>query len=97
MYNVEEFRWIQVASMYLNDAAAHWFQSVEHKLRYASWRDFALLLMDRFGREQKELLIRQLFHIRQSGTVVDYVDRFAELVDQLTAYGHVIEPVYYAM
>jgi hypothetical protein len=50
--------------------------------------------MDRFGREQKELLIRQLFHIRQSGTVVDYVDRFAELVDQLTAYGHVIEPVY---
>jgi hypothetical protein len=49
MYNVEEFRWIQVASMYLNDAAAHWFQSVEHKLRYASWRDFALLLMDRFN------------------------------------------------
>jgi hypothetical protein len=64
MYNVEEFRWIQVASMYLNDAAARWFQSVEPRLPHASWREFVVLLLDRFGREQKELLIRQLFHIR---------------------------------
>jgi hypothetical protein len=28
MYEVEEFRWIQVASMYLSDAAARWFQLV---------------------------------------------------------------------
>jgi hypothetical protein len=54
-------------------------------------------LLDRFGREQKELLIRQLFHIRQTSSVIEYVDKFAELVDQLTAYGHITEPVYYAM
>jgi hypothetical protein len=29
--------------------------------------------------------------------VSDYVDCFAELVDQLTAFGHITEPVYYAM
>lgn len=27
----------------------------------------------------------------------EYVEKFAQLVDQLTAYGHVTEPVYYAM
>jgi hypothetical protein len=97
MYNVEEFRWIQVASMYLNDATARWFLSVESKLCHASWRDFVVLLLDCFGCEQKELLIRQLFHIRQSCFVANYVECFAELIDQLTAYGHVTEPMYYAM
>jgi hypothetical protein len=29
MYEVEEFRWIQIASMYLSDAAARWYQSVQ--------------------------------------------------------------------
>jgi hypothetical protein len=97
MYEVESYRWIQIASMYLTDAAARWFQSVHHRLKSASWHEFATLLLERFGREQKELLIRQLFHIKQSGTVAEYVEKFAELVDQLTAYGHVIEPVYHAM
>jgi hypothetical protein len=97
MYEVESYRWIQIASMYLIDAAARWFQSVHHRLKSASWHEFATLLLDRFGREQKELLIRQLYHIKQSGTVAEYVEKFAELVDQLTAYGHVIEQVYYAM
>lgn len=36
MYEVEEFRWIQIASMYLSDAAARWFQSVQHMLKHAS-------------------------------------------------------------
>lgn len=54
-------------------------------------------MLDRFGRDQKELLIHQLFHIRQTGSVSEYVDNFAQLVDQLTAYAHVTEPVYYAM
>jgi hypothetical protein len=54
-------------------------------------------LLDRFGREHKELLICQLFHIKQSSSVTEYVDKFAELVDQLNAYGHVTEPIYYAM
>jgi len=89
--------WIPCASMHMNAAAARWFQSAESKLRTASWSDFSKLLLDRFGREQKELLIRQLFHIRQSGSVADYVSQFSELLDQLTAYGHVTEPVYYAM
>jgi hypothetical protein len=29
--------------------------------------------------------------------VVDYVEKFSKLFDQLTAYGHVAKPVYYTM
>ena len=33
-----------------------------------------------------EMLIRQLFHIKQTSTVQDYVDRFVDLIEQLSAY-----------
>jgi len=97
MYHVESSAWIPVAAMFLTDSAARWFQSVELSLKSASWSDFSKKLLDRFGHDQKELLIRQLFHIKQTSSVAEYVSHFAELVDQLTAYGHVTEAVYYAM
>jgi hypothetical protein len=74
MYGVEDTLWIQVASMHFEGVAAHWWQSVERRLRSASWSEFCRLLHERFGRDQHETLIRQLFHIRQVGSVVDYVD-----------------------
>ena len=53
--------------------------------------------MNRFGKDQHELLVRQLFHIHQSATVQDYIDKFTGLVDQLIAYGFNTDPIYYAM
>lgn len=42
-------------------------------------------------------MIRKLFHIRQTSTVQEYVDRFCELVDLLVTYGHNTDPLYYTM
>jgi hypothetical protein len=42
-------------------------------------------------------LLRQLFNIRQSGTVTEYVEKFSELVDQLIPYVHSTDPLYFAM
>ena len=55
------------------------------------------MLLERFGRDQHESLIRQLYHIRQTTTVTDYVDRFSELVDQLISYEHTTDPMYYTI
>jgi hypothetical protein len=44
------------------------------------------MIHDCFGRDQHEALIRQLFHIKQSGAVAEYVKQFSALVDQLSAY-----------
>jgi hypothetical protein len=62
-----------------------------------SWEQFCSALHDRFGRDQHEALIRQLFHIKQSGTVAEYVDRLSALVDQLTAYESTDNPLFYTM
>ena len=55
------------------------------------------MVLDRFGRDQYELLIRRLFHIRQSGAVQEYAYRFTSLVDKLIAYGKTTDPLFYAL
>lgn len=50
-----------------------------------------------FGHDQHEFLIHQLLHIKQTSTIVEYIDRFTALVDQLHAYECRTDPLYYTM
>jgi hypothetical protein len=88
---------VKVASMHFEASTARWLQSVEFKIRGISWVELCSMVHDHFGRDQHEVLIRQLFHIRQSGTIVEYVDQFLELVDQLASYEPGTNQLYYAM
>ena len=54
-------------------------------------------MLIRFGRNQHELLVRQLFHIRQTRGVADYIEHFASLVDQLVAYESRLDPLHNTM
>lgn len=60
----------------------------------SDWQCFCRLIHQRFGRDQHELLIRQLYHIKQTSSVQDYIERFTELVEQLKAYT-TPDPLYY--
>jgi hypothetical protein len=42
-------------------------------------------------------MLRQFFNISQVGAVSEYVDQFSMLVDQLTAYDHSTDPLYFTM
>jgi hypothetical protein len=66
-------------------------------VKQASWEEFCSLIHYRFGRDQHEALICQMFHIRQSGSVAEFVQQFSELVDQLAAYEADANPLFYAM
>jgi hypothetical protein len=52
------------------------------------------MIHQRFSCDQHELLIRQLYHIKQITTVQDYIERFTALVEQLSAYANP-DPLYY--
>jgi hypothetical protein len=56
-----------------------------------------VMVHDRFGRDQHEALIWQLFHIRHIGLVAEYVEKFSVLVDQFLAYEVEPNPIYDAM
>ena len=81
--------------MYFTGPAARWLQSIEPKLPSCSWSSFCQLILDRFGKDHHELLIRQLFHIKQLTSVAEYIERFSRLVDQLAAYESKSDQLYY--
>ncbi|WVZ73357.1 hypothetical protein U9M48_021672 [Paspalum notatum var. saurae] len=95
MYGVEQSMWIRVASMHFEGVAARWLQSVQRELRFANLTQFCRLLLDRFGKDQHELLIRQFYHIEQTSSVSNYVQKFTELFDQLSAYEKDTDPLHY--
>jgi hypothetical protein len=97
LYDVERPRWIMVAMMHFIPPASHWLPSVESKLKSFSWLEFSSIILDRFGRDQHELLVRQLLSIKQSGTVVEYIEKFAGLIDQLAAYEGLGNTLHYTM
>jgi hypothetical protein len=81
--------------MQFEGAAARWLQSVQRKIPHTTWDEFCGWIVTRFGRNQHQALLRQLYHIHQNDTVVDYVDRFASLIDQLSAYEPNIDNLHY--
>ncbi|XP_020401789.1 uncharacterized protein [Zea mays] len=97
MYSVDPRAWIRIATMHFSGAAARWLQSIEYHLNHVTWLEFGQMVADRFGKDQHEVHIRHLFHIRQSSTVSDYVERFSQLIDQLRAYNPTADPVFYIM
>lgn len=97
MYDVDPAMWIKVATMHFTGRAACWLQSAERRVRQLPWPVFCAEVLARFGRDQHESLIRKLFHIRQSGSVVEYVEHFSTLVDQLSAYEANADHLYYTM
>jgi hypothetical protein len=86
IYAVEPPMWIRVATMHFTGAAKRWLQSIEHHLSSIDWPTFCALIHERFSRDQHELLLCQLFNIRQTGFVSEYVDKFTSLIDQLKSY-----------
>lgn len=96
MYRVDPSIWVKVAVMQfqVSSSVARWALSVDKQLKRVSWPKFCAMLIDRFGRDQ-EFLIRQLIHIKQTGSVADNVAKFTELIDQLIVYDHCTDPLYY--
>lgn len=46
-------------------------------------------------RNQHQILLRRLYHIRQTGSVDDYVQRFSDLIDRISAYDSHPDPLHY--
>lgn len=55
-------------------------------LRNCSWNDFCAAVIDRLQRDQHNYIVRQFLHIRQQGTVAEYIEHFDDPVHQLHAH-----------
>lgn len=95
MYEVHSSNWVRLALMHFIENAALWLQSAERRLRRVSWSDFAALVIQKFGHDQHQTLIRQFYHVRQSTTVAECVEQFESIMNQLLSYSENIDPLYF--
>jgi hypothetical protein len=95
MYSIHPSVWVHVATHHFTHAAARLLQSGESEIQHVSWETFSNLIHERFSRDQHELLLRQLFHIKHTSTVSDYIDKFTDLYEQLKAYNPNPDKLYF--
>jgi hypothetical protein len=95
MYQVDTTSWVKIASMHMAPAIACWFQAVLLRHPKLSWPLFCQLLHEHYGKDQYQLLLRQLFRIQQLGNVSEYIEQFSSLVDQLSVYQSAGDPLYF--
>jgi hypothetical protein len=69
MYATDPVMWVNVSTMHFEGVTSRWLHSVEPRLPSMSCRQFCQCVQERFDREQHEIVIRQLFHIRQTSFV----------------------------
>lgn len=62
MYSVPPARWVKVSRMHFKGPMARWIESLQQPNRLP-WPDFYTLLHERFGRNQRDKLFHQMFHI----------------------------------
>jgi hypothetical protein len=78
--------------MHFQGPVLYWLQSMEARARDMSWHELCATLNTRFGRDQHTLLITQFYHIRQTTSVTEYVERFDQLLHQLLAHENQLTP-----
>lgn len=92
-WNSPATQWVSYGTSQFVGAAATWLESFLAKSPQAGWEELVLAVQARFMRNQHQVLLRRLYHIAQSGSVEDYVQRYSSLVDQITAYDARSDPL----
>ena len=68
-------------------------QTIELNLRQCSWDVLCKHVVDRFDRDQFTHFIRMFLHAKQTGSIVDYITHFDDLMHQLLAQDNLVNPV----
>jgi hypothetical protein len=95
LYDTSPNLWVKIASMQFHGPASRWLNSVQSAIRKFTWPEFCQEVTIHFGRNQHQSLIRRLYKLVQTGSVEEYVNQFAELIDQLAAYENKPDPLHY--
>jgi hypothetical protein len=92
VYAVSPDFWVEHATMHCIGNAALWFQSAEEKMGNISWESLYDMTTKHFDHGQYELLYRQVFKVKHTSTVTEYIERFDTLMHHMLAYKLDLDP-----
>ena len=84
--------WKDYATMYFTGQANMWLPSIEFKIDKMEWEEFCEFVCHRFGKLQFQAMIRRLTHVKQAGSVQEYIENFNTLMHQMLAHNPQLDP-----
>lgn len=94
-YGVNPSHWVRITTLNFIGNAPFWLQSVRSQLIGVTWSELCDKVCAKFTRDRHQQLIRQYIHIKQTGSVTDYVEKFDSIMHQMLAYDSELKPVYF--
>jgi hypothetical protein len=73
LYDTSPRVWVKLSAMQFTGPAARRLSAVQSQLRKFTWTEFCQEIVDRFGKNEHQSLIRKLYKLVQTGTVDEYV------------------------
>jgi hypothetical protein len=94
LYSIPLHNWVKLATINFKGTAAFWMQTIEINLHQCPWDELCHHVISRFDRDQFNHFIRQYLHIQQTGSVIEYISHFDELMHQLLAHDPSVHPAF---
>lgn len=95
VYGVQTDLWVRVATLHFTGNAARWLQVHEKQGTVWSWESLCEMVVEKFGREHYQNLLRQFNTLKQHGTVVEYMHQFEDLMHQILAHNPAIDSLFF--
>uniref|UniRef100_A0ACD5ZQQ3 Uncharacterized protein n=1 Tax=Avena sativa TaxID=4498 RepID=A0ACD5ZQQ3_AVESA len=92
VFSIPPEHWVDTATMHFSGSAQLWMENCGLEVEKLLWEDLCALVCDQFGRDEFQKLLRQLFHLKQSGTVAEYVQEFTEVMHSLKSHSSAWDP-----
>lgn len=86
VFDIQSDLWVDTTTMHFSGGAQLWLENPGLDVENLSWSELCALVCDQFGRDEFQKLLRQLFHLKQIGSVVDYIQEFTEVMHALKAH-----------
>lgn len=87
--------WVNLAALHCVGAADQWLQSTSAHVNVRGWDEFMSRVAEKFGKEEFQFVVRQFAQLKQSGSVVEYTEKFNSLVFNLTSHHPSWDPLFF--
>ena len=86
LYQIAPGFQVSAATMYLSDAAAHWYHAFKRAHERLTWEQFRQAVLLEFDMDTHRVKMKELLQLRQTGTVAEYRRQFDRLFYQVKLY-----------
>jgi hypothetical protein len=86
---------VQIIVLYLQGRAEYWWRGTGCNPHTLLWHHFYRVLGDRFNQTSEYEIIGQFHDLKQTGSVMEYVDKFEEMLSQVRRYNPSLNDAYY--